>query len=266
MPNLPVHPPIPPVAGGSPISVTIADSGQPAVEGQNTGTAGQNTPAAIGVRGNAPPGWGVYGHSVSGIGVRGESQSGHGLEGVSHDGNNAAIVASNDGGGRGIVASGKPAGEFIGDVHVTGKLTVDLDIVLSNAADCAEEFDVTSGVEAGTVMVLGDGQGLRPCDAAYDHKVAGVISGAGDYRPGLILDRRPSSEIRMPVALVGKVFCKVDARYGAIGVGDLLTTSATPGHAMRAGDPLRSFGAVIGKALGKLEAGQGLIPILVAMQ
>ena len=46
--------------------------------------------------------------------------------------------------------------------------------------------------------------------------------------------------------LVGKVFCKVD---GAIDVGDLLTTSQTPGHAMKATDPQRAFGAVIGKAL-----------------
>jgi hypothetical protein len=40
-----------------------------------------------------------------------------------------------------------------------------------------------------------------------------VISGAGACRPGVILDRRASSEGRAPVALVGKVYCKVDATY-----------------------------------------------------
>jgi hypothetical protein len=70
----------------------------------------------------------------------------------------------------------------------------------------------------------------------------------------------------MPVALLGKVYCKVDAECGSVDVGDLLTTSATPGHAMKAGDPLKAFGAVIGKALRPLQAGQGLIPILVALQ
>jgi len=49
-------------------------------------------------------------------------------------------------------------------------------------------------------------------------------------------------------------------------VGDLLTTSPTPGHAMRADDPGRAFGAVLGKALRPLADGQGLVPILVALQ
>ena len=70
----------------------------------------------------------------------------------------------------------------------------------------------------------------------------------------------------MPVALVGKVYCKVDARYSPVEVGDLLTTSPTPGHAMKADDPMKAFGAVIGKALDSLKAGQTLIPILVALQ
>ena len=77
---------------------------------------------------------------------------------------------------------------------------------------------------------------------------------------------RRDKKIRKPIALVGKVYCKADATYGAISVGDLLTTSATPGHAMKADDPLRAFGAVLGKALGTLPGGTGLIPILVALQ
>ena len=65
---------------------------------------------------------------------------------------------------------------------------------------------------------------------------------------------------------MGKVFCKVDAQFGAIEVGDLLTTSPTTGHAMRAEDPMKAFGAVIGKALRPLAEGQGLIPVLIALQ
>jgi hypothetical protein len=70
----------------------------------------------------------------------------------------------------------------------------------------------------------------------------------------------------MPLALLGKAYCKVDAQYSAIEVGDLLTTSPTPGHAMKASDPLQAFGAVIGKALRPLSAGQGVVPILIALQ
>jgi hypothetical protein len=68
------------------------------------------------------------------------------------------------------------------------------------------------------------------------------------------------------VALLGKVYCKVDAQYSPIEVGDLLASSPTPGHAMKAADPLKAFGSVIGKALRPLQAGQGLVPVLVALQ
>ena len=98
-------------------------------------------------------------------------------------------------------------------------------------------------------MVLGEEGALFPSQIAYDKRVAGVVSGAGDYKPGIVLDKQQSDRTRQPIALLGKVFCKVDARYGAIEVGDLLTTSPTPGHAMKVDDPLKAFGTVIGKAL-----------------
>jgi hypothetical protein len=63
------------------------------------------------------------------------------------------------------------------------------DIILRNA-DCAEEFDIdpTETVDPGTVLILGP-DGLRPCNEAYDKKVVGVMSGAGQFRPGIVLDR-----------------------------------------------------------------------------
>jgi len=155
-----------------------------------------------------------------------------------------------------------------GNVTVTGKLTVSDDVILTGA-DCAEEFDVSQAwaAEPGTVMVLDDDGGLHESRHEYDKKVAGVISGAGSFKPAITLDRRkPSEQKRAPLALVGKVYCKVDAQHHSIEVGDLLTTSSTPGHAMKAGDALKSFGSVIGKALRPLQSGQGMIPILVALQ
>ena len=154
-----------------------------------------------------------------------------------------------------------------GNVRVTADLIVQGHIISQNA-DCAEEFEVgdVAQIEPGTVMVLTDEGGLQPGQQAYDKRVAGVISGAGNYKPGLILDKQPSSDNRVSVALVGKVYCKVDAQYAPIDVGDLLTTSPTPGYAMKANDPLKAFGSVIGKALRPLRAGQSLIPILIALQ
>ncbi|RPE08079.1 hypothetical protein EGT74_13490 [Chitinophaga lutea] len=242
----------------------------------------------IGVVGKSGTGRGVLGESVSntavegnsksGIGVYGSSESFEGMHAVTNSLRTAAIAAYNDnpfGTGAAIyarkaghegVAGFFEGGVFVtGDVHVRGNITADRDICCMGA-DFAEDFNIADEAEPGTVMILGEGDHLETSNAAYDTRVAGVISGAGNYRPGIILDKQSADKTRKPVALVGKVFCKADARYGPIAKGDLLTTSATPGHAMKAVDPLRAFGAVIGKALQGLSDGQGLIPVLVALR
>jgi hypothetical protein len=187
-----------------------------------------------------------------------------------------------------LVASGTPAisahgpSEFnnnisvLGDVIIRspqdGQTTIHVDAtqgdIRLSSADCAEDFDVSGAeeIKPGTVMVIDHGGNLKASEKAYDKRVAGVISGAEGYKPGIILDQRESQANRMPMALIGKVYCKVDARYSPIEVGDLLTTSPTPGHAMKATDPLKAFGAVLGKALQGLAGGQGLLPILVSLQ
>ena len=149
-------------------------------------------------------------------------------------------------------------------IHLDGQAG---DIKLLNA-DLAEEFNVADleQVEPGDVMVLDREGDLRMSGEAYDKKVAGVISGGGDYKPGIVMDKKSGQMSRVPLAVVGKVYCKVDAKYSQVEVGDLLTTSPTPGHAMKADDDSRAFGAVIGKALKPLESGSDLIPILVALQ
>src|SRR5215217_247018 len=152
-------------------------------------------------------------------------------------------------------------------LHVMGDVQVSGDIRLEGA-DCAEDFNVSEAeeIEPGTVMVIDEGGALRQSQTAYDKMVVGVISNAGNYRPGIILDKRESRADRMPVALIGKVSCKVDAQYSPIEVGDLLTTSPTPGHAMKVDDPSKAFGSVIGKALHPLKGGQEIISVLVALQ
>jgi hypothetical protein len=154
-----------------------------------------------------------------------------------------------------------------GNVHVTGALTADKDIILTGA-DCAERFDVAEEehLEGGTVVVIDRDGMLRESSSAYDKRVAGVVAGAGDYRPAIVMDSRASDRDGTLVALVGKTYCKADATRSPIDVGDLLTTSPNPGHAMKAEDHMQAFGAVLGKALKPLVAGQGLIPILIALQ
>ncbi len=206
------------------------------------------------------------------------------IAGTSPAAGHAGVSATNTGTGYGLWASSPKgcavygqssnvAAQFngqvnvVGNCHVTGTHTVDVDIVLSNS-DCAEDFAVDPSADAtpGTVLVLDDAGVLTPSSSAYDSRVGGVVSGAGALRPGIVLGRKAGSGRTAPIALVGKTYCKVDADYGPIAVGDLLTTSPTPGHAMKAADPTRAFGAVIGKALASLPTGKGLIPILVALQ
>ena len=153
---------------------------------------------------------------------------------------------------------GNPPGEKV-------IITADGDIRLLGA-DCAEFFeaDEAAAIDPGTVLVIGEEGRLRPCEGAYDRRVAGVVSGAAGARPAIILDNGAEEE-GVPVALNGKAWCKVDAEEEAVEVGDLLTTSDTPGHAMKASDVTRYVGAVIGKALAPLADGRGLVPVLVSL-
>ena len=209
----------------------------------------------------------VFAHSVTGRGIDGRSQAGEGVHGETNSPTFAAVagITFNPAGtGAGVYGESRgqgPAGFFRGNVQVTG----DVQLI---GADCAEQFDIANAesVEPGTVMALGEGGILEPSQFAYDKRAAGVVSGAGSYKPGIILDNQGLHANRKPIALVGKVYCKVDAQYGAIETGDLLTTSRTPGYAMKATDQAKAFGAIIGKALRPLTAGQGLIPILVGLQ
>ena len=201
---------------------------------------------------------GVWGISKAGEGVHGEFNSDRfaAVAGVQVNPNSTGAGVYGEHRGNG------PAGFFNGNVVVTK------DIFLSNA-DCAEEFNLAQAGRSkpGTVMVIDRDGALLRSEQAYDKKVAGIVSGAGDFCPAIVLDKQAQGQgQRVAIALVGKVYCKVDATYGSIDVGDLLTTSPTPGHAMRAEDALKAFGAVIGKALRPLRDGTGLIPVLVALQ
>jgi hypothetical protein len=68
------------------------------------------------------------------------------------------------------------------------------------------------------------------------------------------------------MAMVGIVPTKVTAENGSIHKGDLLVSSSTPGYAMKGTDRNRMLGAVLGKAMGSLDSGTGVIQVLVTLQ
>ena len=151
-------------------------------------------------------------------------------------------------------------------LHVNGKATVSV-LEVTGGADLAEPFAVNENpkIEAGTVMAIDDLHpgALKISDTAYDRKAAGIVSGAGDLNPGLILQQGSFSEFATRVALAGRVYCKAEAISGPIEPGDLLTTSAIPGHAMKAVNRENCHGAIIGKAMSRLTEGKGLVLVLV---
>jgi len=75
-----------------------------------------------------------------------------------------------------------------------------------------------------------------------------------------------------PVTLAGCAPCKVTDENGPIKRGDLLTSSSTPGHAMRAkpiqmgGLEVYRPGTIIGKALDSNPSGKGIIEVFVTLR
>jgi hypothetical protein len=99
-----------------------------------------------------------------------------------------------------------------------------------------------------------------------------MMSWCSSSKPGLLLNSTRDDieeDTLFPVALCGRVPCKVVEENGPIKRGDLLTTSSTPGHAMKAlsvtagEQEIYRSGTIVGKALGSLESGTGVIEIFV---
>jgi hypothetical protein len=75
-----------------------------------------------------------------------------------------------------------------------------------------------------------------------------------------------TSPSEVPMAMVGRVPTKVSAENGPIHAGDLLVASSRMGYAMKGTDRDKMLGAVVGKALGSLDSGTGVIEVLVTLQ
>jgi hypothetical protein len=170
---------------------------------------------------------------------------------------------------RNLVEGHRPIGFPV--FHITGQGSY---VTGSDFAEAMPAHGDKSTYEPGDVLVLNveSPGGVEKSSRPNDPKVAGVYS----TRPG-VLGADKDGETRVdgcdvPVAVVGIVPTKVSTENGPVQVGDLLTTSSTPGHAMKAALVLISDveihrpGTILGKALEPLEEGTGLVKVLVTLQ
>lgn len=270
-----------PTTGLSALRVDLASSasGNATIAGVNTG-AGRAGLFQINNSGNSADavegttngnGSGVYGFSAMGAGVTGVSENANGYGGIF-----GSLITN----GKGLFVVGE---SHLIDSVAIGTTTIPSGVKLNVAgttrtnvleitgADVAEKFPTSemNAIEPGTVMEIDPNTTgkLRIARGAYNRRVAGVTSGAGDIPVGAILGNLPGSGGSPVIALNGRVWVKCDASRHAISVGDLLTTSATVGHAMAVRDHDRAHGAVIGKAMSALAKGEsGLVLVLVNLQ
>ncbi len=165
-------------------------------------------------------------------------------------------------GGGDFITAYSHSGDFQFRVLSSGEVRSDVGFN-TPAQDFAELLPAAADAQPADVLVIGDDGRLMPSARAYATSVAGVYS----TRPGFVGGRpvTGSPDDAIPLAVVGVVPVRVSAENGVIRPGDLLVTSATPGHAMRAGSS-PPVGTVIGKALERLDHGTGVIKMLVTLQ
>lgn len=225
----------------------------------HTGTEGFSE-SGIGIHGGSSRGPGVRGESSSGTGVTGQTISGGFIfEGFAINNRKFAVTRNGD-----VLADGAHTGP-------------------ADFAEMLPASGLASDYEPGDVLVIGPDGKLAKAARPYASNLAGVYSAA----PGFVGDMRiqehglqnldelsteAAEKTWLAVALLGVVPVKVSDENGPIHPGDLLTTSETIGHAMRA-EPVRingieivPTGAILGKALEPLESGKRKIKALVTLR
>ena len=122
----------------------------------------------------------------------------------------------------------------------------------ANYADLAENYRADQEYEVGTVLSFGGSWEVTQSNKKVDTRIAGVVS----TEPAYLMNADQQGEFVTPVALMGRVPCKVQ---GDIRKGDMLV-SAGNGRARVVDTPL--MGSVIGKALADSD-GDNIIEVVV---
>ncbi|MBI2039476.1 hypothetical protein HYT18_00160, partial [Candidatus Microgenomates bacterium] len=267
---------------GSTESVGVGDSGTGGAAGNNNGTAGGTstfgtstllqatggglsdssagggaiaTGGAGGVGSLGDINWageagGSSNFTANGIGGKGgNSQLG---AGAVHAGSGTSGAAGVNGGNYGGGASGAYAWTTTDQAGANGGLGVVIvkSFQSNGGADLAENYyTLDDSIEPGQIVSIDSSlpAGAKKTDRPYDDQILGIVSTI----PGLVLDESKDATRgrAIPVALAGRVPVEVTTENGPIKVGDLLTSSSTPGVAMKA----TKAGQIIGQAMTSFE-------------
>lgn len=133
----------------------------------------------------------------------------------------------------------------------------------SDNQDAGDGFDLAEWFPSSQELVPGEvvsvdtsGPGyVKASESAYDSTVLGIVS----TEPGITLGE-PADVSAAKIALAGRVPVNVNNENGAIVPGDYLTTSSTPGEAMKATEA----GPVIGVALDSFDGTSGQVLVKVS--
>jgi hypothetical protein len=163
------------------------------------------------------------------------------------------------------VGTGTPTqvGTTAGTLYVTGAIETD-GAFYGSGVDLAENIKASEAdIIPGTVVELdpNNPDSVKRSTGAYSKLVAGIVS----TDPGIVLGKDKGGNQSIELAVSGRVPVSANTENGPIAVGDLLTTSSTPGEAMRCDDQVKCFGAILGKAMEPLNTGSGSITALVVL-
>lgn len=270
---------------GSSLGVYGQAENEAGVSGRSSGSSGvvgvSSASGRSGVYGvNEANGYGVFGEAALGPGV-------YGTDGGANPDDSWAVYAD-------------------GDMRTSGDLTVALTLNVGGFAtfaggksgfvvDIAQNDDTESLLPGDVVSISGAGPAVvgeipvikvRRAMAAAGARVMGVVDGRFTLtqRAGVGVAAAAGEEAGAQLKVESKVetapvrpgqyltvvtlgaykAIKVEATQGAISPGDLLVASVTPGYATSSTAP--PPGTIIGKSLGSLAEGAGVVPVLVTLQ
>jgi hypothetical protein len=115
-------------------------------------------------------------------------------------------------------------------------------------ADLAEMYVADADYPPGTVVEFGGEQEITISSSSHSTAVAGIVS----TNPSYLMNSTQQGEHVLPIALTGRVPCRVQ---GPVRKGDVLVASSTPGVAQRIGMNWQP-GCVVGKSMAVINTAE----------